>query len=727
MQPHSSTRSPISRVGVALTLAISVALFGLDGLSEADAEQAGKRGSAARVASIRVAAETPVPSDPRAVVSDISCSADGFCVTVGNSWSEDGRPQALAKVKVGSNWIEEKLPRLSDGTDTYRLWRVTCPSRSFCAALGTTGGGDDHDYPEGRRIALTRTSSGWAQMSVPDTWRYLSGFSCASASLCAIAGGEGRNGGLWQWDGASWVQHQFDFPGFRGQWNVQNVACAALDQTCVALAYADPRGSEGTSGWTLEYDGSSWTPSAPISWSIAMGDLACASLTMCVLSEIYPYGDELAGAPPAVWDGEQWFEANPWFKKLLTGDVSCTLDCTAVLQGPNGASLLTVRGGGESGELVPTGITLSRSKGAVVGHSCSLDFCAFVDRRKVEGQRHSMVHVTDPSGTTTRPWTRPEGRPDGNIQALECPSARHCFAGGEWGEKGNDYLGEWNGRGWEYLPLPASFDIDWNNSLSNFRGVSISCVSVKWCMFGLNRSQVKSSVVIRSDGKWESVDLKKSRHMAVYDLQCLDRDLCVLVGGYTTSPFGATMQTWDGIRWRETQIRDLPPHDPTIQSVSCLTGQNCVVTGSYAYQLDRREFTAVSRAGSWHVTRQVLPGTLQEVGCMESDRCLAVARLGHQPGEASQGWTYTLRAGRWTRVKGPAGRSQSMACVAQSGCVVSNRSGVFSWNGRAWKRAATVRKQSALQSLSSTSCATLRACYYSGRADKSFTDQFLTN
>ena len=691
----------------------------------------GQGGQTGAIQQVRRAGLPPVPADPRAIVADVSCAGETFCVVVGNAWTENGAPEPIARVSDGhGGWTQEQLPSLADGTTTYRIWRVSCPDVTFCTATGTTSANNENEGGAGKFVALTRTPAGWQVMQTP-VQSPDSNFACAGPDQCVAS-----RDNLWTWDGSTWSKVVLDFPGWRPRWYVTETGCSG-DGYCLSLASGiDDHGRHRS--WTLSWDGQQWLPVAPTGGGGLYGMVECASSTLCAFSDYDPMFDYLSTQGPLKWNGEYWgpFEVSP--ESSLPADVSCATTCTVLWDNPNNPSqvaILTAGANGAPDTLQHVLAPMPDRRAHVAGHACAADYCVILDRRGVldadeipgmrDVRRSSAIHIVTGDQVVTEPWSRPGGRPIGRVAALECPTANYCVAGVQKGDP--QLLTEWKGQAWKPFPAPFKFLPDWN-SFTSHRGLSISCVSADWCAYGYDANTknggVKGGFAVRHNGQWHRYRPVQAEGLEITKLTCSSRSSCVLVG----FNYGRhVMQTWDGHRWHNLN----PPRAykggyQVFKAVSCPSSTMCVAVGYSDFAFDAHEFTAVWRNRSWKTSKQNLDLTFNSVECLSASRCLAYVTLRDFPDQRELGWIYELHGMKWVKATSVARRAQGLDCVAGGPCVATSRTGVVSWTGSRWSRVAAVPPELGSRSVTTVSCPTARTCFAAGRADGSVTDQFLT-
>ena len=156
----------------------------------------------------------------------------------------------------------------------------SCPSSSFCAAVGGTG------------MATTFDGSSWTKPAKIDSGG-LSAVSCTSSTFCMAVGADSR-----VFDGTTWRE----IPTPIGE--LHSVSCTS-SSFCVA-----------ESGWNvLIFDGRSWSSPQKVLFAGFPAGVSCASSTFCVATDQFGYA--------ATYDG------NAWSSPVATGMYLFSVSCPA--------------------------------------------------------------------------------------------------------------------------------------------------------------------------------------------------------------------------------------------------------------------------------------------------------------------------------------------------------------------------------------------------------------
>jgi hypothetical protein len=264
---------------------------------------------------------------------------------------------------------------------------ISCPSASFCAAVGTSG------------FVETFDGSAWSTPIQPDpNGNGLTAVSCVSASFCAAVDNLGQaitfNGSAWSAPAAIDTTR-----------NALHAVSCASSSFCVA-------GDVGGNGFV--FNGSGWSPPITInhgSGQQAIGGISCPSASFC----------EVAGQAGTIETSTNG--GTTWSAPIQLGpnnlqSVSCpsTTFCAAV---DTAGNAYTFNGSAWSAANPIDTANGQISGGALDAVSCpSSSFCAAIDGRE---------NVLTFDGST---WTAPSSLEPGTVSrpGVSCPSSSLCLA-----------------------------------------------------------------------------------------------------------------------------------------------------------------------------------------------------------------------------------------------------------------------------------------------------------
>jgi len=204
-------------------------------------------------------------------LGDVSCPTASFCVAVGSTG-----PGVVSSAFVwnGTSWSATAPQLFAQDTAGYN--HISCPTPSFCMAGAPDGG------------ALIWNGTAWSassQIRWPDPNDGITNVSCATASFC-VAGDE--DGDIRVWDGSSWsIDHQV-VPGSTSG-GAHSVSCPSAS-FCVAV---------NDLGNAIAWNGSSLSAPDDIDGSNHLVAVSCPSTSFCMALDSSSY-DWL------VWNGTSW-------------------------------------------------------------------------------------------------------------------------------------------------------------------------------------------------------------------------------------------------------------------------------------------------------------------------------------------------------------------------------------------------------------------------------------
>ena len=234
---------------------------------------------------------------------DLSC-AGRSCVAVAQ-----GPSLSLANTFTDGRWTGQKM---ADSSGTLSL--VSCPTTSFCAALG--GGTYAETWQHGTWTAPVYLPTG--VLPFRKTGDLRGDLSCSSATFCLA---DDTYGSVWRYNGRTWAtigSPPAASPGITG------LACAS-SAFCVATVTPSTNSKhQPTSSGVDIFNGSRWT--AVKSWAGDTGHwqyASCSTTRLCIVSDDFGH--------VATFNGKSWRQLKAPAMEI-NGDAffSCTADFCAV-------------------------------------------------------------------------------------------------------------------------------------------------------------------------------------------------------------------------------------------------------------------------------------------------------------------------------------------------------------------------------------------------------------
>jgi hypothetical protein len=342
-------------------------------------------------------------------------------------------------------------------------------------------------------VTASASASTWTVMPAQQdaTVDYLNAVSCPTTSFCLALGTQGPIPVAFEWNGSTWSNAP-DSPGEPEESEVKALSCVSAS-FCVAVGSNFLGYSYGNQAAAWVWNGSTWsgmTASSPTKWD-SLAAVKCVSASDCEAvgeqSAHYGYGYHLLAEG---WNGKTW-SAQPF--KTPTGQVTGTPEavacasatsCEAVGQkAQNGAFAgLALRWNGTSWS--PQKLPAVTGTTNLTGVSCYRAGCTAVG----SGGGGTLAEVWNGSR-----WALQSPVGSGNLkgaaggtawQAVHCGSATSCTVAGSWRDAAsNTYtLAEtWNGHTWAQATTPSptvgSTTDDWFSALSCTPGTRV-CTAV---------------------------------------------------------------------------------------------------------------------------------------------------------------------------------------------------------------------------------------------------------
>jgi hypothetical protein len=224
---------------------------------------------------------TPNPPGPSPVLDAVSCPTASFCTAVGYTTGDTGAHGMFVEDWDGTAWTLATVPVVAGASGTT-LAGVSCPTVTFCAAVGT-----EYLAEREQALALTWEGSSWAVSTTRPSSSFTSfdGVTCLSRSRCLAVGGIGSDTLAEAFTGTSWVVLNTPSPASLGD-TLEGVSCLSVD-SCTAVGTIYNTGGSGGAGpySTLAeaWDGKGWTvqttPNPAVRSSLAA--VSCSAANAC--------------------------------------------------------------------------------------------------------------------------------------------------------------------------------------------------------------------------------------------------------------------------------------------------------------------------------------------------------------------------------------------------------------------------------------------------------------
>jgi hypothetical protein len=191
----------------------------------------------------------------------VSCVSSSFCMA--GAWGYDGSSWSPSPP---SYYAQASAPAPMGG-DSENILSISCPSLSFCVAVGHNGGADT--YNGGGWSGGSYDGTGWTydgQIDNTSGVHTLNSVSCSSGSFCVAVDG---NGNALTFNGSSWSAPTSIDPNGQG---LSSVSCPT-SSFCMAVDGA---------GNALTYNGRAWSSTSIDPNGQGLTAVSCASASFCM-------------------------------------------------------------------------------------------------------------------------------------------------------------------------------------------------------------------------------------------------------------------------------------------------------------------------------------------------------------------------------------------------------------------------------------------------------------
>ncbi len=296
--------------GLASVLVGSSLIFGAGALSSTASAAAQTSWTAAAGASL---------TDYEAGLNGVSCPTSTFCMAVGNQVGSSGEDYAtLAETWNGTAWSVSDTAVPND-SEYPQFDSVSCTTATSCVAVGTyynTSGAGEQDT-----LIETFNGTSWAVVSSPNQYmgdtsanNELDGVSCTNSSFCAAVGyaGNGTTSSFVTlaetWNGTSWSLSSTP--------TLTTASPVLTSVSCMNATFCEGVGTYAGDGGTIgeTWNGSSWSVSGTLDPATGVGALqgvSCASTTFCEAVGDYEATGSNYSMMAETFDGSAWTSTSP--------------------------------------------------------------------------------------------------------------------------------------------------------------------------------------------------------------------------------------------------------------------------------------------------------------------------------------------------------------------------------------------------------------------------------
>jgi len=332
------------------------------------------------------------------LMSGVSCPSESLCVAVGAAG-----PDIAAGIVVFSQaptgglaqWHAVTLPPPGGEAAAFNLSAISCASQGLCVAISDKGFIYVSTEPTG-------TAAAWSPTVIKEG-RGMFDVSCPSASFCAAVGGKGGK----VFTSTDPVSGQWQMTQIAGSPNLRGVSCGT-PSLCVAIGKVgetNTQAGEGRIFVSTDPTGgaSTWAEAATPGGPVGLQGVSCASTMLCAAGNVT--GDVLTSTEPT-GGAASWREANGGGSMRITS-VSCPTASRCVAVDDNGDVLTSTDPSGAGSwhfeNLVPA-LTESPGNGLFSASCASVSLCALV------GTDGRIFTSTEPFSAPAEPPAEPPDR-----------------------------------------------------------------------------------------------------------------------------------------------------------------------------------------------------------------------------------------------------------------------------------------------------------------------------
>jgi RHS repeat-associated protein len=605
---------------------------------------------------------TPQTSEASgARLTGVSCSATNNCVALGSyDIGAETKPQAIGW--DGSAWTAQAIDSSSFAAATVSPAAVSCPSTSFCHAVGSLTYGAS---AVNRAFAYALSGGKWSVVGADGyqrSWALTefpaategpnaaekSDVACASTSVCMRVGtivtASTPASRAKQWNGSKWVVSSTPSPSGAKSSELSGVACPSTTSCRAVGSYVDSGGV--TKNLSLAWNGTAWsvttTPVPSEATSSQLSSIACTSTTACRAVGSYVSGG-VTKTQSMSWNGTAW-------------SVTTTPN-------PSGAS---------SSQLAAISCT-------------STTFCQAVGNFVASGTTKTLAETWNGTTWSVATTPNPSGAKESKFTDVSCPSATVCMAVGRTVTAASkvEVLGE---KFYSSTWVLTNFEVTLSLQLAEYSSAEFSGI---WC---------SSTTECKAVGKYTKGSGESETQNS---LTAKWRDL------------GAGFQTWEYENGAD------PANLRAARSaIACVTSTSCFAVGTGKYfGLPTEELGSTNFGGGW-TTQEPITTTIgvRDVDCTSSTTCFSVGRK-QRPGEITEQKAWKLEGAKWTEMTLPSLSTSTLndvSCTDSTHCTAVGDQGASGslaerWNGTSWSTQTTPNPGSSAQ-LYAVSCPTTTLC-----------------
>jgi hypothetical protein len=327
--------------------------------------------------------------------------------------------------------------------------------------------------------------------------------------------------------------------------------------------------------------------------------------------------------------------------------------------------------------------------------------------------------------------------PNGQVQAVSCPSVSACTAVGYYLDPAGHYVPlaqAWNGSSWtqQTVPSPAGAQVPGLDG--------VSCVSASFCeAVGITDESVLPDSTgfaeLWNGTSWSLQSVPSPAGAASVLLKavsCASASFCEAVGSYTASGTILSLaEEWNGTAWTIQSTPNQTGTPTELDGVSCASATFCEAADFYGAMAEVWNGTSWAAQSVPYPSGMTSPG-LYSVSCQSATSCAAVGVYFNPDTNAETTFAETWNGASWQEQSVPQAASsdqvlQAVSCASATFCEAVGYqevyvSGVDTFHALAdvWRDGAWHLQQppsapgTAVTNLAGVSCAAADACEAGG-------------
>jgi RHS repeat-associated protein len=592
---------------------------------------------------VRTAQTLATPAGGSAVVlNSVSCTSTTACTTVGYYTDATARIVTLAERWNGSAWSIQTTANPASGA--VELLGVSCTSSTSCTAVGKQASGTFAERWNGTSWSISSTPNPEGTASTIS----LNDVSCPTSSFCLAVGSYSKSPKKTlaeRWNGSTWSVISSPNPSGGGSAFLTDVSCPTAE-SCAAVGY-NYLSSTGTETRTLaeRWNGSEMSlqtsPNPTGKAIVQLNDVSCTTSSACETVGFSQTAvvDPATGTLGEGWNGSTWAiqttpdpEALPPESRLIGVSCPTASVCPAVGYDTTRAKTIFRLWNGTEWK-APSSET---SGGTPADIACASTSSCIVVGTNLKGGARADAWSTPGEG---KPWVRTEqtlATPAGGsavvVNSVSCTSTTACTAVGYYTNATARIVTlaeRWNGSAWSIQTTanPASGTVEL---------LGVSCTSATFCT--AVGKQASGTFAERWNGtSWSisSTPNPTGSSIGLSDVSCVNSTFCLAAGGYTegSNPRKTLVERWNGTTW--SLISSPNPSGgggAYLTDVSCAETFGCSAVGYYYLSSSSSETRTLVEAGGYsEMTIQTSPNPsgkalaqLSDVSCATPKACEGV-------------------------------------------------------------------------------------------------------